>query len=53
MDIGWGLTHAAGENRSIPISYGRKMVYLLKSCLSAIISLGRIPVRNAVVKYAP
>lgn len=27
----WGLTHAAGEICSIPISYGRKTDYLLKS----------------------
>lgn len=32
----WGLTQAAGEIRSIPISYGFERDYLLKSCLTMI-----------------
>jgi hypothetical protein len=34
MDNEWGLTHVAGENHSIPISYDRETGYLLKSCLT-------------------
>ena len=35
----WGLTHATGETRSIPVSYNSERDYLLKSCSSKFIYL--------------